>query len=72
MTLSSAFVPSHVGRPATSKAFLFNKLFSTAQDKLPVMAEESVMSQKAHGTSAKPVQKNLRWNCDYDTADRIW
>jgi hypothetical protein len=39
--------------------------------KLPIMAEESVMSPKAHGTSDKPVQKNLRWNCDYQTADRI-
>jgi hypothetical protein len=30
------------------------------------VAEEDVMSQKQHGTSEKPVQKNLRWNCDYD------
>jgi hypothetical protein len=29
------------------------------------------MSQKAHGTSERPVQKKLRWNCDFDTADRI-
>ena len=29
------------------------------------------MSQKAHGTSEQPVQKSLRWNCDYDTSDRI-
>jgi len=36
-----------------------------------VMGEESIMSQKAHGTSETPVQKDLRWNCDYDTADRI-
>jgi peptide methionine sulfoxide reductase MsrB len=39
--------------------------------KLPLMADESVMSMKAHGTSDKPVQKNLRWSCDYETADRI-
>lgn len=38
---------------------------------LPIMAEEEVMSQKAHGTSEKPVMKNLRWGCDYQTADRI-
>lgn len=37
----------------------------------PVYCDESVMDQKAHGTSPAPVQKNLRWNCDYDTADRI-
>jgi len=29
------------------------------------------MSQKAHGTSEKPVQKSLRWECDNETADRI-
>lgn len=52
---------------------LFNQLFSTASSdtKFPIMAEESVMSQKAHGTSDKPVQKDLRWKCDFDTADRI-
>jgi peptide methionine sulfoxide reductase MsrB len=35
------------------------------------MGDESIMSPKAHGTSEVPVQKNLRWGCDYDTADRI-
>lgn len=35
------------------------------------MGEESIMSPKAHGTSETPVQKDLRWKCDYDTADRI-
>lgn len=44
---------------------------NNAPPKLPVLCEESVMSQKAHGTSEKPVMKNLRWNCDYETADRI-
>jgi len=29
------------------------------------------MSQKAHGTSEKPVQQNLRWNVDRNNADRI-
>merc|ERR1712150_258461 len=33
--------------------------------------DESIMSAKAHGTSAVPVQQNLRWECDRDTADRI-
>jgi len=44
---------------------------SAASSKYPVMAEEATMSQKAHGTSEKPVQKNLRWNCDFEVADRI-
>merc|ERR1712187_561274 len=29
------------------------------------------MGKKAHGTSNTPVQNNLRWGCDYNTADRI-
>lgn len=36
-----------------------------------VPGSESIMSQKKHGTSNTPVQSNLRWNCDWDTADRI-
>jgi len=44
----------------------------TAGDgKLPVIADEEVMKQKAHGTSEKPVMKNLRWGSDWETADRI-
>eukprot|EP00566_Odontella_aurita_P023885 CAMPEP_0113544544 /NCGR_PEP_ID=MMETSP0015_2-20120614/10770_1 /TAXON_ID=2838 /ORGANISM="Odontella" /LENGTH=208 /DNA_ID=CAMNT_0000444821 /DNA_START=183 /DNA_END=809 /DNA_ORIENTATION=- /assembly_acc=CAM_ASM_000160 len=42
-----------------------------ANQKLPIMADEEVMSQKSHGTSDEPVMKNLKWGCDYDTADRI-
>lgn len=37
----------------------------------PIYIDESVMSQKAHGTCEKPVMSKLRWNCDRDTADRI-
>lgn len=36
-----------------------------------VAGDESIMRQKAHGTSEIPVQQNLRWNCDWNTADRI-
>lgn len=36
-----------------------------------VMGDESIMSPKAHGTSETPVQSNLRWDCDKETADRI-
>lgn len=39
--------------------------------KYPIKADESVMSQKAHGTTEKPVMKNLKYGCDWDTADRI-
>lgn len=36
-----------------------------------VIGEEEIMSQKAHGTSAVPVQKELRWSCRDDLADQI-
>ena len=36
-----------------------------------VMGDESVMAQKAHGTSTKPVQNKLRWGCKVDLANRI-
>ena len=36
-----------------------------------VMGSESIMSRKAHGTSMHPVQSNLRWGADFETADRI-
>merc|ERR1712118_64781 len=36
-----------------------------------VMGTEDIMKPKAHGTSATPVQKDLRCNCDAQTADRI-
>ena len=35
------------------------------------MGDESIMSAKAHGTSAVPVKSDLRWSCDVSTADRI-
>jgi len=39
--------------------------------KYPIYCEEAVMSKKAHGTCDKPVMKNLKWGCDWNTADRI-
>ena len=38
---------------------------------LPVIGSEGIMSKKVHGTSITPVQDNLRWDCDFKTADRI-
>ena len=50
-----------------------NKIMSSSKTYPPpaVMGSESIMSPKAHGTSSMPVQKNLRWSVDQDTADRI-
>lgn len=80
-TTASAFMSPSVaksiaGRSSTGSGVprnLFNKLFSSSANtsKYPIVADESVMSKKAHGTSEKPVMKDLRWNCDFDTADRI-
>ena len=39
--------------------------------KYPIYCDESVMSKKAHGTSEKPVMKDLKWGCDWNVADRI-
>jgi hypothetical protein len=39
--------------------------------KLPVLGDESIMSEKEHGTTKSPVQKDLRYECDFSTADRI-
>lgn len=36
-----------------------------------VPGDESIMSKKEHGTSHTPAQQNLRWGCDWKTADRI-
>ena len=36
-----------------------------------VRGDESLMAPKAHGTTATPVQQQLRWNVDRSTADRI-
>lgn len=69
---ASAFAPSSTAIAlANCSARLATASFATKAEKLPIMAEESVMSQKAHGTSEKPVQEKLRWNCDFQTADRI-
>ncbi|KAL3941341.1 MAG: hypothetical protein SGBAC_004286 [Bacillariaceae sp.] len=42
-----------------------------APTQFPVVGDESLMSKKSHGTSNVPVQSDLRWGCDQDTADRI-
>mmetsp|Transcript_60441 Transcript_60441/g.194616 ORF Transcript_60441/g.194616 Transcript_60441/m.194616 type:complete len:185 (+) Transcript_60441:73-627(+) len=32
---------------------------------------EEIMAKKAHGTCPNPVQRDLRWQCDHATADRV-
>ena len=38
---------------------------AAANSKFPITADEEVMKPKAHGTSEKPVMKNLRWGADF-------
>ena len=39
----------------------------------PIEGPESIMAPKAHGTSAKPCQKDLLYGCDFETADKyVW
>ena len=38
---------------------------------LPVKGADTIMAKKAHGTSERPVQNKLRWDCDVKLADRI-
>jgi len=48
------------------------KLFANAQCTEPcVPGSEDIMKPKAHGTSEYPVQEDLLWGCDVETADRI-
>ena len=72
MHSSAGFVaPSVKSVGKNTQRQLFNFFGTASSSKYPVYAEETVMSQKAHGTSEKPVQKDLRWNCDFEVADRI-
>eukprot|EP00605_Chrysophyceae_sp_TOSAG23-4_P001358 GSChrysophyteH1.ASY1.ANO1.1478.1 assembled CDS len=42
-----------------------------ANSEYPVIAPESIMSSKAHGTCENPVQKGLKYGIEFDLADRI-
>ena len=43
----------------------------SVSSKYPIYCDESVMSQKEHGTCTQPLMKNLRWGVDWSTADKI-
>mmetsp|Transcript_11137 Transcript_11137/g.15682 ORF Transcript_11137/g.15682 Transcript_11137/m.15682 type:complete len:169 (-) Transcript_11137:45-551(-) len=46
-------------------------LFKTKTNNFPMVGDESIMSPKKNGTSQTPVQQNLRWGCDRETAENI-
>ena len=60
------FVLSTIGIVAISQYRFIGKCSAPC-----VPGNESIMRQKEHGTSHTPVQEVLRWNCDFDLADRI-
>lgn len=66
----SGFVVTNGAASRATRTAAIVRNASTGQ-KLPILCDEEVMSQKGHGTSEKPVMKDLKWNCDYDTADRV-
>ena len=51
--------------------FLFGFTSATTFPPPCVMGDESIMSQKAHGTSNVPVQSNLKYKVDTKMADQI-
>ncbi len=61
-------------KPATLSIALISMMGNSAarsSSGYPIYADESIMSQKQHGTCVAPVMQNLRWKCDVNTADRI-
>ena len=42
-----------------------------ASQSYPVYGDESIMSPKASGSTEKPAQQNLRYGCDFETANRV-
>lgn len=51
-------------------AALLGGLFKKNYGGMCVMGEEEIMCKKAHGTSATPVQQDLRWQCAPQIADK--
>ena len=37
----------------------------------PVYGDEAIMARKAHGSSDRPAQADLRWDCSHSRADNI-
>ena len=63
--------PSLFSKKIGTSASSSSSALGAMSTKYPLRCDESVMSPKAHGTCPAPVQKDLRWGCDWDTADRI-
>lgn len=66
----SSVITSYLPRIAVTLAMMGNSV-DAAGSKYPIYADDSIMNQKQHGTCTASVQKDLRWGCSIDTADRI-
>ena len=75
-SITSAFTRRAILSTAVAASFRMTSSEASAAESVvtggkPRMGEESLMSQKAHGTTASPVQQDLRWGVSRETADRI-
>merc|ERR1719355_413265 len=75
-SITSAFTRRAILSTAVAASFRMTSSEANAAESVvtggkPRMGEESLMSQKAHGTTASPVQQDLRWGVSRETADRI-
>mmetsp|Transcript_87893 Transcript_87893/g.121975 ORF Transcript_87893/g.121975 Transcript_87893/m.121975 type:complete len:237 (-) Transcript_87893:41-751(-) len=59
-----------VGALAVTGAAL-SKLRPARAGQYPVQGSDDIMAAKSHGSTDRPVQEGLRWNVDWNTADRI-
>ena len=71
VTATRSNVPTAFIAGKASSTFHTTSKTALSAESYPLKGDESLMSQKGHGTSEKPVMKDLKWNCDYDTADRV-
>ena len=72
VTATRSNVPTaFIAGKTSSTSFHTTSKTALSAESYPLKGDESLMSQKGHGTSEKPVMKDLKWNCDYDTADRV-
>jgi len=58
-------------RARVPMANIFDQLLGKGFEAPVVMGTEEMMSKKEYGTSAVPIQTDLRWKCDVKTADNI-
>merc|ERR1719355_494599 len=71
-SITSAFTRRAILSTAVAASFRMTSSEANAAESVvtggkPRMGEESLMSQKTHGTTASPVQQDLRWGVSRET-----